>query len=487
MPIPLAQNFYKETVTTVWTTGGGNFYVSNKPSISEGYLVLSPSSANLREIVKFTAVGSDGGGDYVTILADDRGLGGTTEQAHQFGESVYINVVAEHIKDLSDALDQIVDTGAQYATENTIGTARLNSSPNVSLGTATVTIASPAVVSFTAHGLVANDTVELTTDGSLPTGVIASTTYYVISAGLTANSFQISATLGGTAIDTSGSQSGTHTLFSTTPIAIGPNDPLLPSADQSAALAGGEERGVPSVSNKFQTEQSTPSVRRTMTAGETIAGDTTPVPVYQNKTDNEFYACDANDDTKYKFIGFAVSAGIDTNDIDIQFSGVVSGFTGLSEGEKYYVQDAVGTIGTSIGTHEILVGVAISETELEIYKGDQFDAGSGALGTASGSSVVTLGFRPKVIRVIAKSADNSVQFADMHLTWANGTIKAIARSNGGNTVTTFARLNFGTGSTAYLEFTITSVTDTGFTLTWTETGSTSWGAAGYFWEAQGSI
>lgn len=37
--------------------------------------------------------------------------------------------------------------------------------------------------------------VQFTTTGALPTGVTASTNYYVISAGLTANAFEISATL----------------------------------------------------------------------------------------------------------------------------------------------------------------------------------------------------------------------------------------------------------------------------------------------------
>lgn len=82
-------------------------------------------------------------------------------------------------------------------------------------------------------------------------------------------------------------------------------------------------------------------------AGETLNGATLPVPVYQNKTDNELYACDANDNTKYKFIGFATSNSTDGNPIVLQTSGIVSGFTSLDEGEKYYVQDSVGTIGTT--------------------------------------------------------------------------------------------------------------------------------------------
>jgi hypothetical protein len=77
--------------------------------------------------------------------------------------------------------------------------------------TVTITIASPGVVSWTAHGLIAGDPVVFTTTGALPTGLTAGTIYYVIATGITANSFRVATTPGGSAINTSGSQSGTHT------------------------------------------------------------------------------------------------------------------------------------------------------------------------------------------------------------------------------------------------------------------------------------
>jgi hypothetical protein len=83
---------------------------------------------------------------------------------------------------------------------------------DVTSGTVTMTIATPAVVSQTAHGLKAGSKIVFSTTGALPTGVTAGTTYYVIATGLTADAFQFSATLGGSAVDTSGSQSGVHTI-----------------------------------------------------------------------------------------------------------------------------------------------------------------------------------------------------------------------------------------------------------------------------------
>lgn len=80
-------------------------------------------------------------------------------------------------------------------------------------GTFTVTIASPAVFSKTGHGLVAGDKIHFTTSGALPTGLSTNTDYYVISTGLTADNFRVALSPEGTVVNTSGSQSGTHTLY----------------------------------------------------------------------------------------------------------------------------------------------------------------------------------------------------------------------------------------------------------------------------------
>lgn len=77
--------------------------------------------------------------------------------------------------------------------------------------TITVTIASPGVVTWNAHGRAADDPVYFTTTGALPTGLSVDVIYYVVGASITTNTFQVSATKGGAAINTSGSQSGTHT------------------------------------------------------------------------------------------------------------------------------------------------------------------------------------------------------------------------------------------------------------------------------------
>lgn len=92
------------------------------------------------------------------------------------------------------------------------------------VGVFTVTIASPAVFTKATHGLVAGDAVKFETTGSLPTGLTPSTVYYVIAAGLTANNFEVSATLGGVAINTSGGQSGVHTAYKVSLPVVVPGD-----------------------------------------------------------------------------------------------------------------------------------------------------------------------------------------------------------------------------------------------------------------------
>jgi len=76
--------------------------------------------------------------------------------------------------------------------------------------TATITIASPGVVTLTNHGLSAGATVQFGTSASgLPSPLAAKTTYYVATV-LNANTFTLSTSLGGAEINTSGTQSGTH-------------------------------------------------------------------------------------------------------------------------------------------------------------------------------------------------------------------------------------------------------------------------------------
>lgn len=72
----------------------------------------------------------------------------------------------------------------------------------------TVSIAAPGVITDYMHGLTWKDQVVFATTGALPTGIVADTLYYVLP--IDADTFSVTATSTGTAITTSGTQSGTH-------------------------------------------------------------------------------------------------------------------------------------------------------------------------------------------------------------------------------------------------------------------------------------
>lgn len=84
---------------------------------------------------------------------------------------------------------------------------------NSNLDIVTMTSASPCVVTLTNHGLVTNQPFQFATTGALYTGITAGTTYYVLSTSLATDTFRFSASVGGSAVNTSGSQSGVHTLI----------------------------------------------------------------------------------------------------------------------------------------------------------------------------------------------------------------------------------------------------------------------------------
>lgn len=92
--------------------------------------------------------------------------------------------------------------------------ASLFSELNFSVGTCTITNATPAVVTLATHGLQTGDQVYLTTTGGLPTGLSINTLYYAIRIGT--NTFNLATTranaYAGTKIATSSAGSGVHTL-----------------------------------------------------------------------------------------------------------------------------------------------------------------------------------------------------------------------------------------------------------------------------------
>ena len=75
----------------------------------------------------------------------------------------------------------------------------------------TISISSPAVVSYLSHGLVVGKMVLFNTSGALPSGISSGTFYFVTS--VTVDTFTISLVSGGSPLTTSSVQSGIHSLY----------------------------------------------------------------------------------------------------------------------------------------------------------------------------------------------------------------------------------------------------------------------------------
>lgn len=75
----------------------------------------------------------------------------------------------------------------------------------------TISNATPAVITQAAHGLVDGDQVGFSTTGSLPTGLATTTAYFVKN--VTANTFEVATSRGGSSVATSSAGSGTHSLW----------------------------------------------------------------------------------------------------------------------------------------------------------------------------------------------------------------------------------------------------------------------------------
>jgi hypothetical protein len=105
------------------------------------------------------------------------------------------------------------------------GGASVGPGPN----TVTITIASPAVVTYGASGFSNTGTspVSFTTTGTLPTGIVSGTVYWTVPGSVSGSSFQIASSpanaLAGISINTSGTQSGTHTGVMAIPLATATN------------------------------------------------------------------------------------------------------------------------------------------------------------------------------------------------------------------------------------------------------------------------
>ena len=220
--------------------GSSSFYISSAAVDETTFWEVSNLNNNINHYVKTNFTGTDanmfvvetaGGTDVFKVNTTTPGVTISTLTGLLKGTSGLVSVATPGTDYLaavagSDTNFQYNNAGAlggssffNYATDN-IPTIGDGNAQITSIGTATVSNASPAVVTRAAHGLAIGDRVTFRTSGGLPLPLHPTDSfdgvreyYYVISAGFTSGSFQISLTRGGAAINTTTAGSGTHTLF----------------------------------------------------------------------------------------------------------------------------------------------------------------------------------------------------------------------------------------------------------------------------------
>ena len=146
-------------------------------------------------------------------------LSGGTQWYDQTGRTLAAGSLAIQTADIAaGAVTQVKRAPLGQVTSGTSGPFLLTSGSATAhtikpaAETCTITIATPGVITIgNTQNITLNDPVVFTTSGALPTGITAGTTYYVQQIN-SATQFQISATVGGAAITTSGSQSGVQTI-----------------------------------------------------------------------------------------------------------------------------------------------------------------------------------------------------------------------------------------------------------------------------------
>lgn len=218
----------------------------------------------------------------------------------------------------------------------------------------TVTIASPGVVTSASHGLQIGMRIRLTTTGSLPTGLTTGVDYYIISAGFTSGAFELALAPGGTAINTTGTQSGVHS-FVYAPHGHGDGSTTfnLPDRRSRAIIGAGAGTVLAAIisiagnvithnadvanNNEFQT--GTPVLFTAIVAGNLVTATTYYVVRLSNNT---FSLATTLANAQLATPTVITLAGTETGAFGITFSTRTLGDTGGEEGHSQSILEMAG-------------------------------------------------------------------------------------------------------------------------------------------------
>lgn len=191
---------------TVYATAGAKIYIGGAKAWTGTDLALADFTATtwteIKEVEGLGSLGDTAEAINFTALGDGRVR--KIKGPRDAGTMELVMGI-----DASDA-GQIAIIAAERTPHDYAFRIALSDAPAARSSAATITVATPGVVTWTAHGLSVGAKVKFATTGALPTGLTAGTTYYVKTVP-DADTFTLSTTDGGSTIATSGTQSGTHT------------------------------------------------------------------------------------------------------------------------------------------------------------------------------------------------------------------------------------------------------------------------------------
>ena len=213
-----------------------------------------------------------------------------------------------------------------------------------------------------------------------------------------------------------------------------------------------------------------------MTASTTIIGWTLPQPVYMATSTGAIELSDANVTVAKNFLGFAVTNALNGETVLVQTDGVVRGFTGLTQGSEYFVQDTAGTIGTSVGTSEVSVGSAISTTEILIATNESSKGnGTDTYTVDTSNDTVALfqytGWRPKAVMLSYSCDPDGADLAIGVVNFSDGVNIRFGDTNGTLSVASSGCNDTTSANTGASTLSISSITSGGFTITITRSSA----------------
>ena len=279
---------------------------------------------------------------------------------------------------------------------------------------------------------------------------------------------------------------------------IPPNDQLV----KTSSGAGDENKlAVLNASGQFAdgfinaSGLSPGSMSYSLPAGEAVDGSSTPQAVYisdgsNSNTAGRFYKADVNDQTNMavRFVGFVTeNAATPGTNYDVQIGGVVTGFTGLTEGIDYFLSSTAGGVTATQTNPAMKIGTAVSATELLInkerptaYSFTQTTMASVGSGSFQDLTIST-GFRVKAIQAFNNEddTDESIHSAG-HYAGNNSRSHFISLDNnysGGNgdaqVLTNLGRYYKDKSGADLINITVQNVGDNDITIRFSVSGYTS--------------